>query len=297
MNKMCNNNIQTFFSVFLICILLSHLSLLYGKDPHCLWLLSSRKSTLYFLGSIHVLSNADYPLDSCIENAYEQSRVVYFEVDMDSASSVSAQQKIMMAGMLKDRTLADVLSDSTYQMLSRELTEYGIKIDLLSGLKPWMVATMLTIAKFNALGISQQHGVDRYFYSRAKADGRQVRGMETIDDQIRCFNALDDELEDEIVLEAMQSLDEIESEFLRLKKAWKTGQVAIIDSVMNKHMNEYPELKKILLKERNKRWAQHVERMIENKENALIIVGTGHLVGEDSLIDILRNRGYRIRQM
>ncbi|MBN2103347.1 TraB/GumN family protein [bacterium] len=297
MNKIGNSSIKTCFGLWLFCILIAHNSQTYAQDYHCLWKLSSRKGTLFFLGSVHLLSEADYPLDPCIENAYENSEAVYFEVNMDSASSMRTQQKIMMAGMLKNQTLADVISDSTYQILARELEKYGIQISMLSGLKPWMVASMLTMAKLNALGIDQQYGIDQYYYHKAKHDNKRIGGMESIEDQIRCFDALDNELKDDMLLESIQSLDDIESEFFHLKNAWKTGQTAEIDSVINRHMNEYPELKKILLDGRNNRWMQRVERMIENQEKAMIVVGTGHLVGEGSLIHLLRDRGYKVRQM
>lgn len=265
-------------------------------QKNCLWELSSRKTRLFFLGSVHVLSQADYPLDAVIEEAYQQSEIIYFEIAMDSVAMPSVQQRMMMAGMLQNQTLADLLSDSLYQSLSHELMKYNIQIAALSGLKPWLVATMLTMAKLNALGIDQQYGIDQTFFRKAREDGKRTGNMESINDQLRCFNSLEGDVQEEMLLETMGSLDEIETEFMNLKKAWKTGQVSKIDSVMNMHMNAYPELKKILLDNRNARWLEKVEAMIKNREKAMIVVGAGHLVGERSLIDLLRKAGYKVRQ-
>ncbi|MFC1569240.1 TraB/GumN family protein [bacterium] len=295
--KLGKQSCKIFICLIIITTVIFNVSIIHAQDHHnSLWELSSRKSQLYFLGSIHLLSEDDYPLDASIEDAYQKSDKLYFEIAMDSIAMFNVQQKMMMAGMLQNQTLSDVLSDSTYQSLSKELLKYNIQIAALNGLKPWLVSTMLTMAKLNALGIDPQYGIDQYVFKKAKEDGKKTGGMEFIDDQIKCFNALDGGLEEAMLIETIQSLDELESEFFHLKKAWKTGQASVIDSVMNHHMNAYPDLKKILLDNRNERWMMKVEEMIRNREKALIVVGVGHLVGDGSLIDLLRKRGYKVRQ-
>jgi len=278
-------------------LLIIHAAALFPKDPqHCLWELKSRGARIFMAGSIHILGASDYPLAPAIEEAYRKSEVVYFEVAIDSMAMMSVQQKMMMAGMLRNQTLPEVLSDSVYQALSKELLEYNIQISALSGFKPWLVATMLTLAKLNALGFNQQYGLDQYFHKRALEDGKPTGSLESIDDQIRCFTALEGGLEDEMILETLKSADAIESEFFILRNAWKRGLSSVIDSVMNGQMDAYPNLKKTLLDDRNARWTGRVKQMIHDREKALIVVGAGHLVGENSLIDLLRKDGYKIRQ-
>ena len=45
-----------------------------------------------------------------------------------------------------------------------------------------------------------------------------------------------------------------------------------------------------MLVARNHRWLEHFERFLETKETELVLVGFGHLVGEDGLIHLLRQR-------
>lgn len=267
-----------------------------AQDQHCLWELTTEKSQVYFAGSIHVFSRSDYPLDPVFENAYSRSSIVYFEVNMDSMAMPEIQQKVMMAGFLKNQTLKDILSDSTIQRLTGILKQYQIPFASVQSFKPWVISTVLTMASLNNLGIDQESGLDNYFYQKAKSDGKKIHGMETIQDQLDCFNALEGDLGEDMMLETIQSLNEISDIFNQLKDMWNHGNTTMLDSLMNNEMNPFPELKQILLFNRNQRWFQQVKTILNRGEKALIVVGTGHLVGEGSLIDLLQQKGYEVVQ-
>ena len=59
---------------------------------------------------------------------------------------------------------------------------------------------------------------------------------------------------------------------------------------------QYPDLYRPLTTERNRRWLDQVEELLDDREDYLVIVGTLHLVGKDSLIDLLENRGHKVSQ-
>ncbi len=267
-----------------------------SQDLHCLWEVPAGSGRIFLLGSMHALSESDYPLADAIEEAYEQSRNIYFELDLDSVAMPSVQQQIMMAGMLQGKTLKDVLSDSVYNRLAAVLSEYQMDIQMLQMFKPWMVSTLLTVAQLNALEINPESGIDRYFYKKAGDDHKATGSLESVDDQLRCFKALEGDLAEPMLLETMNSLDLLETEFGRMKLAWKTGNTQAIDSLMNSEIEDFPEIRKILLTDRNEKWLSRVERMIAQEENALVIVGAGHLVGKGSLVDLLRKKGFEVLQ-
>ncbi|MBN1782662.1 TraB/GumN family protein [bacterium] len=267
-----------------------------GHRSLCLWTADGPDFSVSILGSIHVLGAADYPLDPAIESAYRNAEAVYFEIDMDSTSLPAVQGKIMMAGMLKGQTLSDVLGDSVSGELKKMLLRFNVPFETVQAFKPWFVASMLTMIKLNALGVGQQYGVDQYFYGKALGDQKRRGSMEAIADQIGCFSAMDKAMEQALLLETLNSLDSLEYEFLELKTAWATGDVMAIDSLMNRDMDDYPELSKVLVGDRNRKWAERVKRIVRNRENAMIIVGAGHLVGKESLIELLGREGMVFEQ-
>ncbi len=61
-------------------------------------------------------------------------------------------------------------------------------------------------------------------------------------------------------------------------------------------MEDYPQVYRSLLVERNNNWLPKIERLISQPEQKFILVGALHLVGEDGLLKQLKNKGYQVQQ-
>ncbi len=59
---------------------------------------------------------------------------------------------------------------------------------------------------------------------------------------------------------------------------------------------DYPDLYETLLAGRNREWLPEIERYLQTPQKEFILVGAGHLVGEDGIIEHLRRLGYRINK-
>jgi uncharacterized protein len=59
---------------------------------------------------------------------------------------------------------------------------------------------------------------------------------------------------------------------------------------MNESMRETPELSKVLLADRNARWAEWIEARMAKPGTVFIAVGAGHLAGNDSVKAMLAQR-------
>jgi hypothetical protein len=62
-------------------------------------------------------------------------------------------------------------------------------------------------------------------------------------------------------------------------------------------MREYPAVHQKIIVDRNRRWLPEIERMIEQGESTLVVVGAAHLVGKEGVIELLKARGYTLEQM
>jgi hypothetical protein len=60
---------------------------------------------------------------------------------------------------------------------------------------------------------------------------------------------------------------------------------------------ESPKLYKRLITDRNRDWIPHLETLMASGKKTLVIVGVGHLVGKDSVINLLKSRGYKVKKM
>ena len=156
----------------------------------CLWKVVSKDSTVYLLGSVHLLKSDAYPLSQAIERAFGDSTKLVLEVNLDSLNSPDAQQMILAKALLPEgKTLNEVLSPATYQAVRQKVEGLGLDIEALKRMKPWFLSLSLVAMKMQQLGYDAQHGVDRHFFERARKAKKEVLGLETADFQSICWIA------------------------------------------------------------------------------------------------------------
>ena len=92
----------------------------------CLWRAVSRDSTVYLLGSVHLLKPDIYPLSEAMERAFVDSSKLVLEVNLDSLNSPDAQQIMLAKALLPEgKTLIEILSPATYQAVRQKVEALG----------------------------------------------------------------------------------------------------------------------------------------------------------------------------
>jgi len=77
-----------------------------------------------------------------------------------------------------------------------------------------------------------------------------------------------------------------------MKSAWKRGDSTHIAAALGAMEQQSPETYRRLFAERNTRWAEWVARRMNRPGVVFLAVGTGHLIGRDSVQQRLTERGY-----
>ena len=88
----------------------------------------------------------------------------------------------------------------------------------------------------------------------------------------------------------------MEKDLSDMLKAWETGDVAKLNKFLNEAMQESPVIFKRLVSDRTRRWLPKIEELARGKENAIVIVGAGHLVGPEGAIELLKKKGFKVTQ-
>ena len=81
-----------------------------------------------------------------------------------------------------------------------------------------------------------------------------------------------------------------------LVKNWKSGNADKLHKLLHKSFKDYPDLNDRLLIQRNIKWVKKVEDAMRKNKNVLFVVGAGHLVGPESVVDLLRKNGHEVKQ-
>ena len=82
----------------------------------------------------------------------------------------------------------------------------------------------------------------------------------------------------------------------KLIEAWRAGDVATVERIVLKDLQQETQLYQRLLVERNKNWMPKLEALFSRKRPAFVVVGAAHIVGPDGLLTMLKARGYTLEQ-
>lgn len=258
-----------------------------------LWEVTDGAGTVYLLGSIHMLRPETYPLDDAIYEAFDESALVAFEVHMDSIQAAAPQ--MLARGVYQDgRTLAEVLPPDLYADLEAQVQGLGVPLQAMSSMKPWMMALTVSALTMQQSGYEAATGVDMHFFERAKSSDKSVIGFETMDQQIEVFDGMP--LDDQIAF-LRSTLDELDGFVEMMDEAtelWKRGDAEEIAGMMTESMEGQPNLRRRILDDRNQAWVPQIEALLRSRDTSIVIVGMAHLIGDGSVVDLLRERGLSV---
>jgi uncharacterized protein YbaP (TraB family) len=265
---------------------------------HFLWkVISPTGGEAYLLGSVHVLTKTFYPLSPVIERAFASSKVLVEEVDLDEMNDPATMMGLVGKAMLPDgQTLDQVVSKDTFAAIRARAEENGVPMLVLQRMKPWMAAVALTASELTKAGFDSALGIDRHFYDRAKAAGMPRRALETVAYQFDRLDGLSADLQEASLKAMLADIDAQATNVETLAEAWRRGDTLTLERLLFEGFKDSPEVAERLLGERNRNWVAPVEKCLAEQARCFVVVGAAHLVGPDSLVQLLRARKHSVEQ-
>ncbi|MBL0513703.1 TraB/GumN family protein [Aeromonas media] len=247
----------------------------------------------WLLGSIHAGKPSLYPLPDPVERAWQQSRALVMEVDMTHISQAQWQEMGAITRLVDGKTLKDHLPIDLYRRTLIAAGQNGLTESMLAPLRPWFAAITLTQAALERTGYRGEFGVDQHFARRANDGGKPIVGLETLLEQLGYLASVGDN--QTLMLEStLDELPELKTGFDAVMKAWQEGDQATLINLLKEEMAP-PKLQawleQTLLAERNRNW---VKKWPDLPDESFIVVGALHLYGEQGLLALLEQQGWRI---
>ncbi len=253
---------------------------------------------LRLLGSMHELRSSDYPLPTSIDELYARADTLVMELDLDDLDSVAEQATFLAAATLPEgKVLGDVVAAPLYARTDRAARRLGVDIAQLERFEPWMVAVSLLELGTRRVGFEAQRGVEQYLLGKARRDHKQILGLETVEFQVGLFDHLSAHDQQALLEQTVNELDSAGATLDSLARAWRQGELDAAAKELLGEFDGFPELYATLVKQRNARWVPVLERLLENGHRYLVVVGALHLVGDDSVIALLRRRGHTVTRL
>lgn len=269
-----------------------------SAENTAVWKISDDDSTVYLAGSVHLLREEDLPTPPVFDRVYQEAEEIVFEVDMAKMLDPAMAMKIREMGTLpKGEELSDHLELETLEKFKAYLAKSGLPYAAFQNFSPGMA--YLTIASLEAIkmGARPDLGMETQFFAKAQKDEKPSRGLETAEFQISRFNEFTDEEMNFAMSHALDNIDESADSLDAIIKTWKLGNMEALEALLVEQLAPTPRIKELLLDSRNENWIPEIEKSLAESHDVMFLVGAAHLVGEGSVVDLLREKGYGVTQL
>lgn len=278
-----------------------------GQAPVCadpgstmLWQVDAGDRKVHLFGSIHVGKPEFYPLPERIDAAFREAETLVFEVDPAAMADPALLLEIQARGMLPaGQTLADVLTPATLEELRRVLDGAGLPLESFMRLQPWLLTLSLTSLQMMREGYSPQYGLESWFMARKPADV-DVLELESVREQIGYLEELNAE---SFLAYTLESFEASSEELERMMAAWQCADhenlgALLFEAFAVEDDPALAALKTTLIDARNERMAEGVLEFVQRGEgDYFVVVGAAHLLGEGSVVDLLRRAGLEVESV
>lgn len=267
-----------------------------AQGKNFLWEIGLKQNKIFILGSIHLARPDIYPLNPMIEQVYNQTDILAVEADINNVNMPALQNWLLANGMYAS---GDGLTNHISPKTKDKLQEMKVDLSLIGRMKPWLAAVTLQAEKLKELGFDESNGIDRYFLQAAQGK-KPIKEIEGMDYQLQLFEKLSAVDQDLFLYFTLVDLAQTGTKADELIKAWRIGDVPGFEKAFFQGTADHPELKPFLEKilyERNQHMLSAIETFLKSGSSHLVVVGAGHLIGPKGLIQRLKAKGFRVKQL
>lgn len=250
-------------------------------DP-ALWVVKDKDTTIYLFGTIHALKPQLSWFDSAVRKAFDASGQLVLEIPLPTQE----QAKAVIVPLAMDATgkpLTQKLSAEDRKIYAAAMAKLGIPETAFDTFEPWFAGVTLAQIELQKAGFNAAEGVEVALNAAATASGKPVSGLETLEQQLGYFHTLPQADQIAFLISSAKEIDKFDATINAMLDRWKAGDAEGLSALMNEDLSSQPNLYKVLLADRNARWADWIDNRLKTPGTVFIAVGAGHLAGKDSV--------------
>ena len=254
-----------------------------------MWVVEDKDSSVTIFGTVHTLPRGvDWFAPHIVTALDGADRLVLEALPPDGPGGMLAVV-MRLARLPAARPMADRVPASYQERLDVALKR--LRAPPMEWYDSWYVA--LTLANLQAAtnGLDPRIGVEAVLAERARIHNRPIEGLETIEEQLIYFDALSDADQAQLLMATLDDLDGAKVRLDAMIASWLAGDTDALAAVMNRDFERSPMLMRMLVNDRNARWAAWIADALKKPGKTFLAVGAGHLAGQGSLQDELKRHG------
>jgi uncharacterized protein YbaP (TraB family) len=267
-----------------------------ARAEPAMWVIKDADSTIYLIGTMHLLKHdTEWNADKVKKTVHESTELWLEVADFENEAALAPL--IAKFGIDPKRPLSSKLNEQQRKRLKEVATSYGVPLESLEPMQPWVATLVLTVVPITKAGYDPKAGVERMLNAQAVAEGDKIRGFETPEEQVRFFADLSESEQVAFLMGVMEDLEKGLDLLDKLARAWIDGDTDTISRLAVDDMKkEAPTVYQKLIVQRNIAWSEKIAAMLKGSGVQQIAVGTAHLVGPDSIQAQLAKRGIKVER-
>ncbi|HYC37381.1 MAG TPA: TraB/GumN family protein [Usitatibacter sp.] len=279
--------------------LLSPIAAAQDAQRNFLWEVISLKNRVYLFGTVHAGKKGWYPLPAPVEEAFLDSKVLVVEADITDVDAIAKSGPILT--YTPPDSLAKHVEPEHYDRFRKLLGRYQVPEEQAARMKPFMAVSLLVFAEWGRLGYLPQYGVDAYLIAKARAENKRILEIEGLQVQTQLIESLG-EKESKVLFEG--TLTALESgltseQITGMVNAWQSGDPKLLLEIARKYNESVPgarEFEEKFIWSRHDAMVEKIEGYLQTGARHFVAVGALHLAGPRGLVELLRKKGYIVRQ-
>ena len=265
-------------------------------DP-ALGVVTDEDTTIYLFGTVHVLKPGLNWFDEAVKTAFDASDQLMLELVMPEDQAEAAKVMIPLAIDQSGKTLSSRLDPDQLKAYQAAMASVGLPVAQFDMFEPWFPAITLSVLPLTKLGYDPEQGAEKQLTGFAKTAGKPVAGLETLPEQLGFFDTLPETQQLAFLNAVVKDLDKLGPQLDKMVVLWAKGDPDGLATAMNESLAATPELAKTLLWDRNARWADQLKARMDQPGTVFVAVGAGHLAGQHSVQDYLKERGLTVKRV
>ena len=263
-----------------------------------MWQVYDHDTSIYLFGTVHLLPPGTQWRTAKLDKAASDAGTLVVETIIDETDPRAFAAEL--ARLSISPGLPPIVSRvpaAKQPALRAVIAKAGIPEAALNNMETWAAAFALLQLQFKELGVSGNDGVELALRKTFAQAGKPVEQLETNAQQLGFFDTLPEAAQRELLEGAIETPAAAKKQFDSMLAAWMSGDVDSIARTFNAELENSPELREALLRRRNANWSYWLASRMQRPGTVLVAVGAGHLAGHDSVVEMLKQRGYKVRRV
>ena len=260
-----------------------------------LWTVHGTKGTACLFGSVHVLPQRIDWRTKEINAAIAKADIFVFELPIEEDLQAHIQNYVKTRGTLPpDQHLRDMLSPKARAAFDHEIAKLPVSPSAFDHMRPWLADVTIDVLDIQNQHYSPQAGIEEQLKKEVAVRKKPVIGLETVDQQMALLIPDDPKVELQNFEADLENAKEDNDKVGPLLDAWMAGDVRRLAHLTSADMNNYPQLRKVLIEDRNNAWVKKITALLDENKTYFIAVGAAHLVGPRGVPALLRKQGLKV---